>query len=212
LSDQLISQKDKEEYFRKLFALSDALEDDPEAEVPVPYSLPPATKGRNLVNQMKLGQKIGLLLFLHRQGMISTGGLENLMYLQEKAPLSAIDLGLRFAYRLESDQKLLSDFWRAVEILNLRPRNRRYRASTVRRIGVGYRDKGTLPDESTRAQEKANEQSFLFLQDLPEKFQEKIRKEHTACLTEDDEWLDLHALLQLAEEELREIRLLLRPM
>jgi len=167
-----------------------------EADMPVPNILPPASRALNLLRHMKLSQKIGYLLFLHRRGDISDGGVEALFFLQEKAPFEALSAGLKFAELLDKSLKLQSDFKRAAELLDRRPRSWRFRNSETRRIGVGYRDKGTLPEISPQARKRADQESFIFLADLPCEIVSHLQSDFPACLTEDVEWLDLSMLIE----------------
>lgn len=186
------------EYFSKLFAEHSgvARERKSEAELPVPNTLRPKPSAKDLVGTLRLSQRIGVLLFLHRSGTISEGGANRLMFLQEKAPLEAILAGIKFCERLSTDEKLVKDFWFAVEQLQLKPKSWRYRRSEVRRIGVGYRDKGNLPDLSNSAIRKANEEAAIYFEDLPVGIREFISKNLPSCLSGDGEWLDLFFLIE----------------
>lgn len=194
-----IFAEDREEYFRNLveeFTLP--ARENSEAAKPVPTILHPVSKSKNVVSRMKLSQKIGYLLFLHRMGSLSPGGQERLLFLQERAPLEAISAGLAFCQRLLENDKLRSDFRRAAELLNSRPSSKRFRKSETRRIGVGYRDKGSAPDESLRARRLSTLESFVFLADISEVLIQEIQSEFPSCLTEDGEWVDLALLTELA--------------
>jgi len=199
-------RKEQEDYFRNLFSLSFGQEEEEtEAEMPVPYSLRPNIlfKEKLLISSLKLSQKIGILLYFHRTGMISSRGQDRLLYLQEKAPLSAISQGVVFCQRLQNDEKFLSDFWKRGCILNLLPRSQRQRRvnSEKRRIGVGYRDKGTLPVVSSSARRKANQESFINLQCFPPLLNEILIENYHSCITKDGEWLDLQLLSEVSSEE-----------
>lgn len=164
----------------------------PEADMPVPDRLLPKGKLRMLVHRLKLSQAIGLLLYLNREELLSSGGKERLLFLQSKAPFSAIEAGLRFAQRLEIEKKLQSDFKHQMIELNRRPHSRRYRRYEASRIGIGYRDKGTLPKEIHRGIRPANEEAFVFFEDLPRDLQERITG--TFPTTREGEWVDWEEL------------------
>lgn len=163
--------------------------DGDEAEVPVPDRLHRKSKQKQLVSQLKLSQMIGILLWLNREDMISSGGKTRLLYLQKRASFEAIEAGLKFASRLQSEFKLTLDFKPHANELNRMPQSRRYRKLEPRRIGVGYRDKGTLPDPSSAARRKTTEESFILLADLPELLQQFIHQHLPESLEED--WVDL---------------------
>jgi len=162
----------------------------PEADMPVPDRLFPKGKSKWLTDRLKLSQRIGLLLFLNRENLLSEGGQERLLYLQSKAPFSAIEAGLAFAQRLSIEKKLQSDFKHQMIELNRRPQSKRFRRHETSRIGVGYRDKGTLPEESSIFRRRADEESFVLIDDLPPEMFIFI-SEHCPNSVVDGTWLDL---------------------
>lgn len=166
-------------------------ERDAEADIPVPDRLLPKHEYRRLVEALRLSQKIGLLVWLNRQGLLSLGGRERLLYLQAKASFEALEAGLQFARRLSEEEKLQSDFQHQMRELNRRPQSKHFRQSEARRIGVGYRDKGMLPEASLRARRAAWEESFLPRELIPEQLISVLQKYLPAALTEDGEWVDL---------------------
>lgn len=210
--------------FKSLSGLSDSLKDyfhsdyfseeerKNETEVPVPDRLLPKSKYRQIVSSLKLSQKIGILLWLNEMDSLSIGGRERLYYLQEKASLEAISAGVQFALRLSNDTKLVSDFKHAARELNRRPQSKRFRKANVRRIGVGYRDKGTLPDLSALARKKSHEESFVSVYSVPEKLLKTILFLVPSALTEDEEWLDLSELRIFGSEEKEKVQSFLTPL
>jgi len=166
-------------------------ERDAEADIPVPDRLLPKREYRRLVEALRLSQKIGLLIWLNRQGNLTLGGKERLLYLQSRASFEALEAGLRFARRLSEQEKLQSDFRHQMRELNRRPQSKHFRQSEARRIGVGYRDKGMLPEQSSRARRMAWEESFLPTELIPSEIVEILRRYLPSCLTEDEEWVDL---------------------
>jgi len=169
-------------------------ERDSEADVPVPDRLLPRSVSSRLVRALKLSQMVGILLWLNREGLITLGGRERLLYLQSKASFEALEAGLRFARRLSEERKLQSDFRHQMRELNRRPQSKHFRQSEARRIGVGYRDKGTLPEVSHSARKKAQEEAYFPTYLVPELLLGTIKMFHTYCLTEDGEWVDLSML------------------
>jgi len=188
-------------------------ERDAEADIPVPDRLLPKQRYRELVQALRLSQKIGLLIWLNREGLLSLGGKERLLYLQAKASFEALEAGLRFARRLTEETKLQLDFQHQMRELNRRPQSKHFRQSPGRRIGVGYRDKGMLPEQSLRARRRAWEDSFIPMEALSERIGKVLRELLPESLTEGEEWVDLSVLLRTYGSELgREIDLLLRPL
>jgi len=166
-------------------------ERDAEAEIPVPDRLLPKREYQRLVGMLKLGQKIGILVWLNREGLLTLGGKERLLYLQAKASYEALEAGLRFARRLSEEKKLPLDFRHQMRELNRRPQSKHFRQSDARRIGVGYRDKGILPEQSLRARRAAWEESFIPVDLVPEDLLNVLKRYLPSCLTEDGEWVDL---------------------
>jgi len=168
---------------------------NPGADMPVPDRLFSREKSKWLVSRLKLSQMIGLLMWQNRHNLLSSGGKERLLYLQSKAPLGAIEAGLEFLQRLEIEEKLQSDFLPHMVELNRRSQSKRYRRYEVSRIGVGYRDKGTLPSESILARKKAEEEGYHFLADLPFEVILAIARQYPTTM--EGEWLDLGGLSRL---------------
>lgn len=183
-----------------------------ETEVPVPDRLLPKSKYRQIVSKLKLSQKIGILLWLNEVNSLSLGGRERLYYLQEKASLEAISAGVQFALRLSREPKLVLDFKHAARELNRRPQSKRFRLAESRRIGVGYRDKGTLPCPDALARKKSYEESFISIYSVPEELLTTITNLVPSALTEDGEWLDLSELRIFGSEEKEKVQNLLTPL
>lgn len=170
------------------------IERDAEADIPVPDRLLPTRRYRELVGALRLSQKIGLLIWLNREGLLTIGGKERLLYLQAKASFEALEAGLRFARRLTKESKLQSDFKHQMRELNRRPQSKHFRQSQSRRIGVGYRDKGMLPEQSLRARRAAWEESFIPTESLSQRIRNFLKGHLPESLTEDEEWVDLSVL------------------
>lgn len=166
-------------------------ERDSEADIPVPDRLLPRRQSQRLVEMLKLSQKIGLLIWLNRENLITLGGRERLLYLQAKASYEALEAGLRFARRLSQEEKLRSDFRHQMRELNRRPQSKHFRQSEARRIGVGYRDKGMLPEVSHRARQESQRESYVSSSLVPPLLLNAIRLVHPEFLTADGEWVDL---------------------
>jgi len=193
---------------REWYSASSLLEEDlgedfSKADVPVPDRLLPKWKSQALLIRLKLSQKIGLLMWMNRTGLLSRGGEVRLLYLQKKASIEAISAGLKFAQRLSQQEKLQSDFYPHMVELNRRPQSKRFRRSEVSRIGVGYRDKGTLPGNSSRGRTLAEKESWISIHSLPETL--RLILQSTVPQLIEGEWLDL-AELSNHFDDLMELR------
>lgn len=166
-------------------------ERDSEADIPVPERLLPRKVSLRLTRSLKLSQMIGLLLWLNREDLITLGGRERLLYLQSKASFEALEASIKFARRLSKERKLQSDFKHQMRELNRRPQSKRFRQSEARRIGVGYRDKGMLPEVSQSSRRKAQEEAYVPVGLVPPLLLNAIRLVHPNFLTADGEWVDL---------------------
>jgi len=147
-------------------------------------------------SSLKLSQEIGILIWCNRVEIITSLGEERLLFLQAKASFEAIEAGLRFARLLSEDEKLQLDFYHDMVDLNSRPsskRLRRYR--NISRIGVGYRDKGTLPEPSSQGRVDANRGDWVYREDILQ-----ILKDLQLLLPpdiSDEEWIGLSELIGL---------------
>jgi len=171
-------------------------EKETEADIPVPDRLLPKRVYQELLGRLKLSQKIGLLIWLNRNSLLSIGGRERLLYLQSKASFEALESGLKFAQRLTKEGKLISDFKHQMRELNRRPQSSHFRKIQVSRIGVGYRDKGMLPEFSSQARQSAQREAFLPSAQIPERLRNLLLRYLPACFTEGEEWIDLEEVLQ----------------
>jgi hypothetical protein len=181
------------------FVLSDYRsfrEQEEEADVPVPADLLPRSQRQLILGKLKKSQKIGLLLWLESEGLIALGGRERLLYLQGGASVEALQAGMKFFSRLSEDEKLQKDFKHALREINSRPTSRTFRTKAPRRIGVGYRDKGTLPLSSSRIREEAIRDSWVPTEPMNEFSINAIRSIAPFCLSEDGMFLDSQVLSQ----------------
>jgi hypothetical protein len=155
-----------------------------------------------------------LLVWLNRENLLSIGGRERLLYLQSKASFEALEAGLKFAQRLSEEKKLISDFQHHMRELNRRPQSKHFRQSEARRIGVGYRDKGMLPEQSLKARQAAQSEAFIPSASIPQELRELLLTHLPSCFTEDEEWVDLMEFSQdlRALRELSRMTKLLRPL
>jgi len=186
-----LADQDRETWNYVLSDYRTESERDSEADIPVPDRLLPRRRSLELVRMLKLGQMVGILLWLNRENLITLGGRERLLYLQSKASFEALEAGLRFARRLSQEEKLRSDFRHQMRELNRRPQSKHFRQSEARRIGVGYRDKGMLPEASSGARTAAQKDSFIPSHLIPSILLGSIRTVIPSCLTADEEWVDL---------------------
>jgi len=189
--DHSLLDQDRETWSYVLSDYRTESEKDSEADIPVPDRLLPRRRSQELVRMLKLGQMVGILLWLNRENLITLGGRERLLYLQSKASFEALEAGLRFARRLTLEEKLRSDFRHQMRELNRRPQSKHFRQSEARRIGVGYRDKGMLPDSSSGARTAAQKDSYIPSHLVPRILLGAIQTVMPACLTADQEWVDL---------------------
>lgn len=157
---------------------------------------------------LRLSQQIGLLLWMNRLDLLSTRGEERLLFLQAKAPWGALDAGMQFALRIEAESKLQLDLYHWMVVLNCFPSTKRLRAYRSRRIGVGYRDKGTLPSPSVGARRNAQESAWVHSGDLPEAL--TAFPGLPSDLSE-GEWVDLPEMIRFLRTEINpeDLRLLL---
>jgi len=175
-----------------------------EAEIPVPARLTSKKRAKELVQKLKFSQKIGLLLVLHRLERLTPGGQLQLLRLQQRASFEALRSGLNFCERVLGDQKLQQDFVHELIELNRRPRQKPLFRAEVRQVGVGYRDKGTLPSSSSGARKAAGTAGYLFFEDLESSdLKLWITLFHSSCLSEDGLWLDIQELATVLKRERR---------
>jgi hypothetical protein len=181
----------------------DSEEDFSEAYAPVPDRLLPKRRSQALLIRMKLSQKLGCLMWMNREKLISKGGERRLLYLQRKASFEALSAGLNFSERLSNEKKLQLDFYPHMVELNRRPQSKRFRKQEKNRIGIGYRDKGTLPGNSSSGRSQAQKEAWIQSSDLPENL--LLILQSTVPQLFEGEWLDL-AGLSTHFNELNELR------
>lgn len=159
----------------------------------------------------RLSQQVGYLLWLNRHDLLSTRGEERLLFLQSRAPWGALEAGMTFAQRLEIEPKLVLDQYHWIVSLNCFPTTRSLRIFRARRIGIGYRDKGTLPSSSATARKKADSEAWIHESSLPESIQDLLPGLPPSV--REDEWVDLPELTSvlLAGLSPGDLRLLLNP-
>jgi len=162
-----------------------------EADVPVPASLLAEAKLKLILAGLKRSQKVGLLCFLASQGLLTLGGKERLLSLQYGTSIEGLISAEKFASKLSQSEKLQKDFKHAMHGLNRRPRSATFRRTQKRRIGVGYRDKGTLPVASTRERLDAQRDGFVPFEDLPETIQSVFTGGFLPDFLREDGWVDL---------------------
>ena len=189
--DHSLADQDRETWNYVLSDYRTESERDSEADIPVPDRLLPRWRSQELTRMLKLGQMIGILLWLNRENLITLGGRERLLYLQAKASFEALEAGLRFARRLTQEEKLRSDFRHQMRELNRRPQSKHFRQSEARRIGVGYRDKGMLPENSSGARTASQKDAYIPSHLIPKILLGAIQTVMPTCLTADKEWVDL---------------------
>lgn len=159
---------------------------------------------------LRLSQQVGILLWLNRRDLLSTRGEERLLFLQSRAPWGALEAGMAFAQRLSIDEKLVFDFYHWMVVLNCFPSTRKLRTFRTRRIGIGYRDKGTLPSSSATARKKADSESWIHESSVPEVLRTFPGLPPSI---QEGEWVDLPELVSFFQTGLtpEDLRLLLNP-
>ena len=161
--------------------------------------------------KLSLSQQIGILLWLNRVDLLSQRGEERLLFLQSKAPWGALEAGMKLATRLEVDFKLQLDFYHWMVVLNCFPVTKRLRIWRANRIGIGYRDKGTLPSPSASAVRDADQNAWVRKDQLQEALQSIIDSADSDLV--EGEWVDLPGLVRTLQSGLapEDLRLLLDP-
>jgi hypothetical protein len=167
-----------------------------EADVPVPATLLPIQKLQDLVGRLKKSQKLGILMWLASKGLLTLGGRKRLLQLQSSASIEALMSAEKFAQRLHHETKLQKDFRHCMRALNLRPRSATFRRSEKRRIGVGYRDKGTLPTSGSRERMKALSEAWVPTQGMEEHTLKAIQSILPFALSDDGEFVDTQVMTQ----------------
>jgi hypothetical protein len=160
---------------------------------------------------LRLSQQVGVLLWLNRNDLLSTRGEERLLFLQSRAPWGALEAGMAFAQRLSVEEKLVLDLYHWMVTLNCFPSTRKLRTFRARRIGIGYRDKGTLPSSSATARKKADSEAWIHESSLPEGIRELFTGSQPSF--QEGEWVELPLLVSelLAGLTPEDLRLLLNP-
>lgn len=148
---------------------------------------------------LPLSKQIGILIWMNRRDLLSVRGSERLLFLQSKAPWSALSQGLEFAQRVDSDLKIQSDLYHWMVTLNCFTTTRALRTFRARTLGVGYRDKGTLPSPSATSVRRAQEDSWVPKDQLPEALVAIL--DPSSDLLEGD-WIDLPGLVKLVQSGL----------
>jgi hypothetical protein len=107
------------------------------------------------------------------------------------------------------EEKLIHDHYHWMVVLNCFPSSRKLRTFRARRIGIGYRDKGTLPSSSATARKKADSEAWVHEGSLPELIQDLLPG--LPPTVREGEWVDLPALTSelLSGLCLEDLRLLL---
>lgn len=124
-----------------------------------------SNRAKALWISQKLSGKIAILLYLHRRGDLPQKSQEVFLDLLSKAPLSALEQVPEKCSRLEEDDRYYSSLILEIRYALTLRRAPAPKLPEARRIAVGYRDKGTCPDNSSKAQRKAVEESWIDLRD-----------------------------------------------
>jgi len=171
-----------------------------EAEVPVPDHLRDRSKELATVSNLKISQKIGIVLFLLEMNPHHENLCLRLAHLQSIASLEAILSGVRFRDRLKNDEKFVSDnrhnFFYFLSKFFSRRDWRKPRLTRIR----GYRDKGTLPDQNLRSRRKAQKESYMSILPFDEKTVEFLKENLPSSAFEGDQ-IDLTVAREFLNEE-----------
>lgn len=172
------------------------------AEIPVPDQLRDPRKEFVQTRELKLSQKIGLLLFLVKCGARSkTNVTLRLQFLQEHASVEAIQAGMKFAEKLRITPKLRKDFKHCMfYYLATTPRTLEWHKRPKQRIR-GYRDKGTLPDQSQRGRAKANEEGWFDMRGLEKQTVRQFLEEQLPAELIEGDFLDLPGAVEFLQEQ-----------
>jgi hypothetical protein len=138
--------------------------------------------------RLPLSKEIGLLLWLSSRDLLNTwGGERRLVLLQRKASFEALVAAIAFQRRLNTDSKLQLDLYHHAVVLNSHLPEKEFRRREQRRIGIGYRDKGTLPNFSSRARKSAESFGWYRVED--------VGRELADGFPIEGEWVDLSSIL-----------------
>jgi len=139
--------------------------------------------------RIRLSQQVGILLWLNDHCLLDEfGGARRLLRLQRQASFEALVSALKFRERLHSTPKLQRDFFHHAVLLNQYvPGGFSYTPPLKRRMGVGYRDKGSLPESSNSARKMAESSVWFFIEDIGVELADGFPSE--------GDWVDLSEIL-----------------
>ena len=142
-----------------------------------------------------MSQKVGILLWLNDHSLLDEfGGARRLLRLQRQASYEALVAALKFRERLHSTPKMQRDFFHHAVLLNQYvPGGFSYTPPLKRRMGVGYRDKGSLPESSNSARKRADKSVWYFSEDIGVELADGFPRE--------GDWVDLSEILAREDSE-----------
>jgi len=145
--------------------------------------------------RLRLSQQVGLLLWLNDHNLLDEfGGARRLLRLQRKASYEALVAALKFRELLHSTPKRQRDFFHhAVDLNSYLPGHDDYHRPNKRRIGVGYRDKGSLPESSSRARRDAESSVWFLVEDVGVELADGFPRE--------GDWVDLAEILRQEDSD-----------
>lgn len=150
-----------------------------EAEDSVPEHLRDTGKELQQLKRARLSQKLGVLTYLINLGSNNLNVILRLQKLQSISSIEAIQSGLLFARKLEKNPKLVSDNRHLIQyFLSTTYRLKEPKKPPFKNRIRGYRDKGTLPDESQKARNKAQEEGWIDLRGLESVSVQEFLREH----------------------------------
>lgn len=171
------------------------------ADIPVPDHSRDSAKEFRQLRELKLSQRLGILLFCNRLDKGNGYVLQRINFLQEHASIEAIQAGIKFYRRMVSEPKLQKDFKHVISyyLYNI-PQTLEYHKRPKNRIR-GYRDKGTLPDQSVRARAKAGQEGWFDLRGLENQTVREFLEEHLPDTLIEGDFLDLPGAIEYLQEE-----------
>jgi len=145
--------------------------------------------------RIRLSQQVGILLWLNDHCLLDEfGGARRLLRLQRQASFEALVAALKFRERLHSTPKLQRDFFHHAVLLNQYvPGGFSYTPPLKRRMGVGYRDKGSLPEPSISARKRADKSVWFLTEDIGVELADGFPRE--------GDWVDLSEILAQEDSE-----------
>ena len=118
---------------------------------------------------LRLSRQVGLLLSTAEIFGLSEWQKRRLRTLTKQLSPEGVLAASRYANYLRANLETYQSLWSWVVYLSRPHRGLgEYSKKPKRRMGVGYRDKGSKPDASKRSRDEANNLTWIYEADLPE--------------------------------------------